>query len=87
MRIPFLKNEDGYIIKVYVKPGSKTSGIEGIEEDALKIKLRTQPHNGLANKELIEILSEILNVPKSKIEIIRGKTSRHKIIKIKGEIV
>lgn len=83
MRIPFLKDKNGYTVKVYVKPGSKISGIEGVEEDTLKIKLRAQPHEGAANKELLEILSEILEVPKSKLEIIKGKASRHKIIKIK----
>lgn len=86
MKIPFLKDKDGYILKVMVKTGARLSGIEGIEGDVLKIKLRAQPHDGMANKELVEMLSEIINVPKSKIEIIKGKTSRHKIIKIKGEL-
>lgn len=87
MKIPLSKDKDGYMLKVMVKTGTKTAGIEGIERDTVKIKLRAQPHDGLANKELIEMLSQALNVPKSKIEIIKGKTSRHKILKIKGELV
>lgn len=84
MRIPLLKDKDGYTIKVYVKPGSKTSGIEGFEGDMLKIKLRAQPFEGSANEELLEMLSEILKVPESKLKIIKGKSSRYKIVKIKG---
>lgn len=87
MRLPLSKDKDGYILKVTVKTGAKTAQVEGIEGDVLKLKLKAQPHDGLANKELVEMLSEILNTPKSKIEIIKGKTSRHKIIKIKGELV
>ncbi|GAB6183275.1 DUF167 domain-containing protein [Thermodesulfovibrio hydrogeniphilus] len=86
MEVPFLKDKDGYFLKIFVKPGAKTSGIEEIEGDTIKIKVRSQPHDGLANKELLEVLAEFLSVPKSKIEIARGKTSKHKIIRIKGEI-
>ena len=86
MGIPFLKDKDGYKLKVLVKTGSKLPGVEGIEEDILKIKLRAQPHDGLANKELIELLSELLHIPKSRLEIAKGRTSRQKIVRIKGEI-
>ena len=86
MEIPILKDKDGYTIKVLVKTGAKTPGIEGVEEDTLKIKLKAQPHDGLANKELIETLSKLLNVPKSRLEIAKGKTSKHKIVKLKGDI-
>ncbi|MGB9710822.1 MAG: DUF167 domain-containing protein [Thermodesulfovibrio sp.] len=83
MEIPLSKDKDGYTLKVIVKTGARTAGIEGIEGDVLKLKIKSQPHDGLANKELVEMLSEILNVPKSKVEIIKGKTSKHKVIKIK----
>ncbi|WP_141266225.1 DUF167 domain-containing protein [Thermodesulfovibrio sp. Kuro-1] len=87
MEIPLSKDKDGYLLKVLVKTGTKIAGIEGIEGNTLKLRLAAQPHDGLANKELIEMLSEILNIPKSRIEIIKGKTSKHKIIKLKGELV
>ncbi|GLI54227.1 DUF167 domain-containing protein [Thermodesulfovibrio yellowstonii] len=87
MEIPLSKDKDGYLLKVLVKTGAKITGIEGIEGNTLKLRLAAQPHDGLANKELIEMLSEILNIPKSRIEIIKGKTSKHKIIKLKGELV
>lgn len=87
MKIPFSKDKDGYTLKVVVKTGAKTAGIEEIEGDTVKLKLTAYPRDGAANKELIEMLSEILNVPKSRLEIIKGKTSRHKIVKLKGELV
>ena len=86
MKIPFTKDKDGYILKIVLKTGSKISGLDSIQEDRIKVKVKSQPHDGLANRELIEILSDLLNLPKSKIEIIKGWTSKNKIIKIKGDI-
>jgi uncharacterized protein (TIGR00251 family) len=86
MKIPFIKDKCGYILKIVVKTGSKTSGLYSIEEDKIKVKVKSQPYDGLANRELIEILSDLLDVPKSKIEIIKGNTSKNKIIRIKGDI-
>ncbi|GAB5045964.1 DUF167 domain-containing protein [Thermodesulfovibrio sp. TK110] len=86
MEIPLSKDKNGFLLKLIVKTGAKTAGIEGVEGDILKLRLKAQPHDGLANKELVEMLSEILNVSKSRIEIIKGKTSRHKLVRIKGEL-
>lgn len=46
----------------------------------LKLKIRGIPEKGLVNKELIEFLAKILDLSKSKLEIIRGHTSRIKLI-------
>ncbi|MFN3699766.1 MAG: DUF167 domain-containing protein [Dictyoglomus sp.] len=85
MEVPLIKDKEGYLLKIIVKTGSKKAGIEGIDQDTLKIRVRSQPHDGLANKELVEILSEFLKEPKSKIEIIKGLTSKNKLIRIKGK--
>ncbi len=86
MKLPLIEDNDGYILKIIVKTGAKNPGIESIENDILKIRLKSLPKDGLANKELIEKLSEILKIPKSKIEIIKGLTSKIKTVKIKGQI-
>lgn len=83
MELPIYRDKDGYILKIQVKTGSKKNGVEGIENDVLKIKLKSQPVDGLANIELLEILAELLGVPKSKIEITKGAFCKYKIIKIK----
>jgi len=52
------------------------------ELPGLKIYLTAVPVNGKANKELIKLLSEKLNVSKSKISIIKGEKSKNKIIEV-----
>jgi len=48
----------------------------------LKVHLKSVPMKGKANDELIEILSEHFKVKKSKILILRGKTSNLKEVEV-----
>ncbi len=69
-------------IKVKVKPKSKKVGVKQISQDLYEVKLKSPPEKGKANEELIEILSEYFNKPKSNIKLIKGQTSREKILEI-----
>ncbi|MDA8155866.1 MAG: DUF167 domain-containing protein [Actinomycetota bacterium] len=69
-------------IKVY--PRSAKRGIAGIYGDALKVKLTSAPVEGKANEELVELLSDFLKVKKSDIRILRGGTSKRKVVEITG---
>jgi len=40
------------------------------------------PEKGKANKKVIEIISKYLKIPKSRIRILKGETSKEKLIKI-----
>lgn len=54
------------------------------DKDMPEIKVYTKavPVDGKANKEVISLLSEALNKPKSRIRIVRGETSNKKIIEV-----
>ena len=51
----------------------------------IKVKICASPEKGKANKELLEYLSTILKIPKIDIDIIRGRLSNIKEIKIKNK--
>jgi uncharacterized protein len=70
------------ILDVYVRPGSYVAGVEGMYDRWLKIKISAPPQKGKANRELIDLLSEIIGVSKNKIEIISGISSNYKKIRI-----
>ena len=72
----------GFSFKVHVQPGASRNQIVGLHSDALKLKLTAQPLEGRANKACIEFLAEVLNVPKSSLEIVTGQSSRLKRIRI-----
>lgn len=52
------------------------------EEGFLKAYLTKPAQEGLANKQLIELLSEYLDIKKYRITIIKGEKSRDKVIEI-----
>lgn len=76
------KKGDYCLLKILVQPRASKSGIAGIEDDTLKIRVTSPPLKGAANKECIEVLSKVLGIKKNSMEIIGGETSRRKTLKI-----
>ncbi len=68
--------------RVQVKPNSKHQKIEDSDDGRLKVHLKSPPVDGKANQELIELLAERFKVPKSRIQIKSGLSSRNKLIEI-----
>jgi hypothetical protein len=68
-------------IKVKVVPRAKKELIEQ-NESGLKIYLRAPAIEGKANKRLIELISDYFKVKKYNISIIKGETSREKVLEI-----
>ena len=56
----------------------------GFTDGVLQVRVSAPPIKGKANKELIAVLSRLLGVGKSQIDIIRGHTTRNKVIAING---
>lgn len=79
------ESKEGIKIRVHVIPNTtirkETERFE-ILSDKLIVKIEAPPRKGLANKELIKVLSELLKIPKRNIEILRGETSRDKLLMI-----
>jgi len=71
-------------LKVYINPKAKKNEIVGIFNGYLKIKISSPPVEGKANKTLLQFLSKLFNIPKSKIKIAKGEKSKEKIIEIEN---
>jgi uncharacterized protein len=70
-------------IEVIVRPNSRIELVEVLEENkSFRIKVNAPPEDGKANKKVIELLSDFLKVPKSKIELVSGFKSKKKIFKV-----
>ncbi|MDR2340828.1 MAG: DUF167 domain-containing protein [Puniceicoccales bacterium] len=72
------------IIDVVVTPNASQGRIMPFSQFPLRVRLKSSPREGRANNELIKILSRKLSVPQRNFDIIAGKTSRRKRIKITG---
>jgi uncharacterized protein len=71
-------------IEVQVHSKSSHDEISGIVNGRLKVKASVPPVGGKANHRLKEIISRALGLPISDVNILRGKTSRIKVLRIEG---
>ena len=71
-------------IQVKVHPRAKTSAIVGRFGDAWKLDLAAPPVDGKANDECVRFFAELARVPRSRVRIVTGATSRMKVVEIEG---
>jgi len=71
-------------IEVEILPRSARDEILGFVSGRLRVRVSAPPVEGKANESLIKLISRTIEVPKSNVAIIKGKTSRIKVIKIEG---
>lgn len=75
----------GAALAVRVVPGASKNEIAAILEDGtLRIRLTAPPLEGRANRALIEFLADVLDVPRSQVDIVAGENSRNKLVSIIG---
>jgi hypothetical protein len=75
---------DGVVINVAAKPRSSRAGVDGVRGDALLVRVRSAPVDGKANAELVETLADAFDLPKSRVEILSGGSSRTKRVLLRG---
>jgi uncharacterized protein (TIGR00251 family) len=80
----YTETAEGTVINVRAQPRSSRAGIDGLIGDAVKVRIRSAPVDGKANKELVETLADEFGIPKSRVEFKSGETSKSKRILLKG---
>ena len=70
------------LLRIKVKPNSKTDEIIREADGSLKIKIRAQPVEGKANKYLLEYLAKVLGLPKSSLVLLKGESNSFKTLEI-----
>ncbi len=68
---------------VIIKPNSRKGPlVERLGDGSLIVYVRQPAVDGKANTALIELLAEHFGVPKTSVTIVRGHTSRNKIVEV-----
>ncbi len=75
---------EGVVLSIKVQPRASANEIGEPLGDELKIKVTAPPVDAAANESLIRYLSEILEIPRNRISLLRGHTSRHKTLHVYG---
>jgi len=80
----FTETAEGTVLNVRAQPRSSRAGLDGVIGDAVKVRIRSAPVDGKANKELVETLADEFGLPKSRVVFKSGETSKSKRVLLVG---
>ena len=69
---------------VRVQPRASRTGISGVHDSALRVRLQVPPVDGAANTALVALIAESLGVPRRDVRIVAGAASRTKVLEVVG---
>jgi uncharacterized protein len=82
---PYLQEQNnGLLLAVRVQPRASRTELAGILGAELKVKVTAPPVDSAANDALVAFLADTLDLPKRAVTLIRGQTSRHKVLRLEG---
>lgn len=77
------EGKHGAALAIRVTPRARKDEIvEILADQTIKIRLTAPPVEDKANEALIEFLAKVLDVPRSKVEIVAGARGRDKLVSI-----
>ncbi len=72
------------LVPLHVQPRARRPGPAGLHGGVLKLRLKSPPEGGRANAEAVGLLAELLGIPRNRVELVRGFTSRDKLAAVSG---
>ena len=75
---------DAILLSIKVQPRASLNEIGQPLGNELRVKLTAPPVDAAANEALLDLLAERLDCPRNRVELVRGHTSRHKVIRLHG---
>jgi len=81
------EDHDTLVLTLHVQPGARRTEIAGAHGEALKVRLAAPPVEGKANAELLRFLAEVFGVPGRAVVLVRGETSRRKVVRIENPVL
>lgn len=67
------------VIHVKAKPKASKEYVKELSPNFYEVAVKEPPEDGKANERILELLSKHLKVPKSRIKLLRGTSSRIKV--------
>lgn len=71
-------------LAVRASPGSKRDAIAAVVDGVVRVRVAAPAERGKANEALVALLAGRLGVPLRAVTIVRGATSRQKVVQVEG---
>jgi uncharacterized protein (TIGR00251 family) len=71
-------------LRLRVAPGAARSSVVGPHGDAWNVRVASAPERGKANQAVLELLSDALQVPRTRLTLVTGHAARDKVVAVEG---
>lgn len=82
--IVLTSGDEGVLLPVQAQPAARRDGITGVHDGRLKVACTQAPEKGKANKALVKILANSLQLKRSQVSLHSGETTSRKVFLITG---
>lgn len=82
---PWLQVQSGGVqLELRIQPRASRTEVAGVMGQALKIRVAAPPVDDAANAALLRFLADRLDCPRSTVRLVRGRSSRQKVVRVDG---
>ena len=71
-------------LNIRLQPRAKRDEVVGERGEAVVIRVTAPPVDGKANAALCAFIARRLRIPASRVAVVRGQTSRDKVVRVEG---
>jgi uncharacterized protein (TIGR00251 family) len=71
-------------VRIRLQPRARRDEVVGERAGAIVIRVSAPPVDGKANAALCAFVAKILKVSSSRVAVVRGQTSRDKVVRVEG---
>jgi uncharacterized protein (TIGR00251 family) len=71
-------------LTVRLTPRASKDEVLGFQGEVLRVRVKAPPVEGRANEALLRLLAKVLGIRRSSLAIVRGQSSREKIVAVDG---
>lgn len=79
------RSRQGLEIDLSVIPNARRTELVGLHDGALRLRLQAPPVDGKANEAVLRWLAERLQLPRQRLELLRGHSHRRKTVLVAYE--
>jgi len=79
---PVRTSEGGVLVDIWVVPGSRRAGFDGLHDGVVRLRVAASPEGGRANQEAARTLADATGGRSGR--VVRGGASRRKVVQIDG---
>jgi uncharacterized protein len=71
-------------IAVWATPGASRSEVVGVADGCVRVRLAAPAREGKANRELVRLIADALDVGRRDLTLVAGGSGRRKLVRVRG---